>query len=357
MQVFYLSILKPYLKKIIFAFFATSLLISLTGCEQASKPSSFKQNIFVFGTIVNIDIRFATVNPNNELQANQAINEIEQTFHQLHKQWHAWDKDGNLYQINQAIAKQQSIVVDDETKQFIQKSQLLSKQSNGYFDPGIGQLIRLWSFHSKDWQGPPPSQQQLSSWLTNPASILDIQFNGNKLSSSNPAVSLDFGANAKGLALNKAINILKKHNIKHAIVNIGGDMQTLGLKPLADSKFSRWKIGIQSPFQADKIIAVANLPANISIVTSGTYQRYFNWQGKRYSHLINPKTAQPADSFSSVTVLHQDAIIADSAATAILIAGQKNWQAIAQQMGISEIMIIQQDGTIIKQSNFISLLE
>ncbi len=325
-------------------------------------PQVIQQTLYVFGTVVNINIHFpattsAKQQATNQQQATQAIQQIDTTFQAFHRQWHAWEPLGKLFQINQAIAHQQPIQVDNETKAFIQYAQKMCRQSNGFFDPGIGKLIALWSFHSEDWHGPPPTQKILNNWLRHPASILDIHFQGNQLSSSNPQVQLDFGGSAKGLALDKAIQILKDHHIQHAVVNIGGDMRVLGNKPADNNQQSiAWRIGIQSPKHADEVIAIAQLPHDMSIVTSGTYQRFFTWQGKQYSHLINPKTARPANTFSSVTVLNSNATLADSAATALLIAGPTHWKAVAKQLGITDFMLIEQSGKITLQSQFITLI-
>jgi len=326
------------------ALFLSLLIVATTACD-TRKQYEHKQTFFVFGTSVNIQIQGIS-----EKKALLAIQTIEQDFHQLNKEWHAWDKGGIVSQINKAIANNENIIVNDEVKRFIQTSQQLAKQSNYLFDPAIGKLIALWSFHSEDWQGPPPTKKQLEKWRKDRPSIKNISFVGNSLSSTNNQVQLDFGANAKGLALKKAIKHLKNVGIKNAIVNIGGDMSAIGQNITENGTKKPWQIGIQSPTNPNKIIAIAKLPSNLSIVTSGTYQRYFEWQGKRYSHLINPNTAKPADSLASVTVIHADPTLADAAATAILIAGKNNSEKIAKQMGITELLIINQQGKMINTS-------
>lgn len=326
------------------------LIISFLTLSSCSKPQpdNHQQTFYAFGTFVTVQIQGV-----NAATANLAIQTIEQDFHYLHKKWHAWDKGGIVSQINYAIANNKSITVTDEVKSFIQTSQLLAKQSNYIFDPAIGKLIALWSFHSADWQGPPPAKILQKKWLKNRPSIKHISFNNNQLISSNNQVQLDFGANAKGLALERAISYLKSVNIANAIVNIGGDMSVIG-KNIAGKNIKPWQIGVQDPSNPQQIIAKAKIPSDFSIVTSGTYQRYFEWQGQRYSHLIDPNTAQPANTFASVSVIHQNPITADAAATAILIAGEQKWQQIATQMGITEVLIIDQQGKIINTSDKIT---
>jgi thiamine biosynthesis lipoprotein len=152
-------------------------------------------------------------------------------------------------------------------------------------------------------------------------------------------VQLDFGGNAKGLAIEMALTTLKQSGIQNAIVSIGGDMKAIGSKNGVP-----WKVGIQNPHNPNQVLATLSLQESESVVTSGIYQRYFEWQGQRFSHVLNPKTGYPAHSFSSVTVLHPNAITADAAATALLIAGPKQWKNIAKSMGIQYVFAIDEHG-------------
>ncbi|MEA1989953.1 MAG: FAD:protein FMN transferase [Pseudomonadota bacterium] len=314
-----------------------TLLFSLTACQNQSYQPT-KTTLFVFGTMVDIAV-YGT-----EPQiAEQAISQVEQTFLTMHHEWHAWEKGGIVSKINQAIASQQSLEVPKSVKNFILKSQELSKQSQGLFDPGIGSLVALWGFHSEEWKGSPPSDQQIKHWLENKPSITDIIFKKNQLSSQNPHVQMDFGGNAKGLAIDIALASLKKSGIKNALVSIGGDMKVIGSK-----NNQAWSIGIQNPKNLNKASAQIALQDNESIVTSGNYQRYFEWQGKRYSHILNPNTGYPANSFSSVTVIHNDATTADAAATALLIAGPERWEEVANSMGITQAFLIDAEGKILQ---------
>ena len=309
-------------------------LALVAGC---SEPTSTQQTFYAFGTEIQIRIDGAS-----KQDAQAAIQEIEQQFHRFHNQWHAWQPTGQVFQINQAIAKGKGIEVPQDVKAFIQTTQRLSAQTDYLFDPAIGKLIAMWGFHREDWQGPPPSEQQRQTWLENRPSIADLYFEGNTLYSKNPNVQLDFGGNAKGMALNIAMHTLRKHQIEHALVNIGGDLQALGEK----SNHQAWSIGIQNPENPNKALAKIDVHNGDSVFTSGTYQRFYEWQGQTFSHIINPNTAWPADSFASVTVVHRDPIVADTAATALLIAGPQGWQKIAAQMGLDKILMVQRDGKI-----------
>ena len=146
------------------------------------------------------------------------------------------------------------------------------------------------------------------------------------------------------MALDIAINTLKQAGIQNAVVNIGGDMRVLGSK-----NGHPWRIGIQDPQQPNgQPIGYIELQGDESIVTSGTYQRYYRWHDQQYSHLLNPKTGYPIDHegrhFISVTVIHPDATTADAAATALIVAGPQHWQTVAQKMHITQALLIDNQG-------------
>lgn len=306
----------------------------LSACQHQQLET--KAELLVFGTLVQI-----TTYTETAPQAKQAIQKVEQRFQAFHHEWHAWEKGGIVSKMNQAIADQQPIRVADSVKAFIIKSQKLAKQSDYLFDPGIGQLIEMWGFHSEHWQGPPPSEAQIQNWLNQRPSIADLYFEGNTLHSRNERVRLDFGGNAKGLALEIAMQELRQAGIQNAVVNIGGDMRVIGRK-----NQQAWSIGIQNPQQPSQALAMLKLAGDESVVTSGTYQRYFEWQGQRFSHILNPNTGRPADHLVSVTVIHKDATTADAAATALLIAGPEHWRETASKMGIKQALVIDQQGNI-----------
>ncbi len=337
----------PSLQALLLWLLSLSFLLMLSSCSsQNSSPT--KATIVVFGTLVDLTLYHPDVK-----QAETAIQQVEAEFRVFHKEWHAWEQGGIIGKINQAIANSESIDVPLSVKEFIIKSQDLSSASQQLFDPGIGKLIGLWGFHKEAWSGPPPSTEVIQEWLEQRPSILDIHFEGLSLHSKNDQVQLDFGGNAKGLAIDMALDIISKAGIQSAIVSIGGDMKTLGLK-----NDQAWSVGIQNPKNPSKVKVAIQLNAGESIVTSGTYQRYFEWQGQHYSHIINPNTGYPASGyltqssrtsgFTSVTVLHTDATTADAAATALLIAGPDSWLEIVESMGLTYVFCIDYQGEILQ---------
>jgi len=156
------------------SFLIASLLLFLLSCSSLTacnnqNLSPTKASLLVFGTFVEI-----VIYDENTETAEKAISQVEQTFHHMHKEWHAWEQGGIVSKINQAISAKKTMTVPESVKSFIKTSQDLTQQSQGLFDPGIGNLIALWGFHAEEWQGPPPNKEQIEHWLKSRPSILDI---------------------------------------------------------------------------------------------------------------------------------------------------------------------------------------
>jgi thiamine biosynthesis lipoprotein len=298
-------------------------------------PQAFQETIAVFGTLVKL-----TVYAHQPEQASRAFAAVNARFQQIHHEWHAWEKGGLVSKINQAIAQGESIELSDEVAQFIQRNQQLCRQTNGLFDPGIGKLIKLWGFQQNSYEhNRTPSAESLAEVLAYKASILDLHWQGNRLSSHNDKVALDFGASGKAYALNAATQTLTEQGISQATIMIGGDLQVLGEKPDGP-----WRIGIKDPLNPNRAKASLSLHSGEAACSSGTYERFYTDQGKKVSHIIHPHSGQPVTHLLHSTAIHTDALIAEVAALAQLIAGNNGWHTIAQNLELQYSYLIDNDG-------------
>ncbi|NOQ93350.1 MAG: FAD:protein FMN transferase [Methylophaga sp.] len=309
------------------------IALLLVGCE--SEPQTRQGKFYAFGT--EIDVSLYDV---NEDVANNTITILEEAFSNINNSWHAW-QPSTLTTINAAISEGKAIAVEEDTAQLINLAKTLARDSQHLFNPAAGKLFELWGFHQDNWfeSHPPPSESDINNWLTQRPTMDDIHITNGELTSSNSFVKLGFGAFAKGFAVDTAIKALKQHGINNAIVNIGGDLRAIG------SHGQRpWIIGIRHPRQSGMLASIA-LKGDESVFTSGDYERFFQYDGKRYPHIIDPRTGYPAAQATSVTVLHANASIADAAATALFVAGD-DWPTIAAAMQIDRVMLVRPDGQI-----------
>ena len=309
----------------------------LGGCERPAKQ--FNYSIFTFGTLVDI-----TLYDVDKKLADAAFEQLQNNFDDYHQHWSPWT-DGDLEQLNRQLAEAKTgvvtpITVPSHLVPIIKTSILLSEKSDNHFNPAIGQLINLWQFHKyqeKDIR--PPEDGLIKSLVERDPKMSDLYFNQqDQLINTNPAVSLNFGAFAKGYAIALQIEQLKKLGIHNAVINAGGDLSVIG-----KHGDRAWNIGIRHP-RSDQILASVELQDNESVFTSGDYERVYRYQGQRYHHILDPGTGYPTTDAQSVTVLHTDAGLADAAATAIFVAGSKRWRSIAKNMGIRHVMLIDANG-------------
>lgn len=320
-------------RRTLFRFALASTLSPLLACSRP--PQAFQETIAVFGTLVKL-----TVYAQQPEQATRAFSAVNQRFQQIHHEWHAWEKGGLVSKINRAISQGETIEVSEEVAQFIQRNQQLCQQTNGLFDPGIGKLIKLWGFQQNSYElNRVPSAESLAEVLAYKASILNLNWQGNRLSSNNPHVALDFGASGKAYALNAATQTLTEQGINQATIMIGGDLQVLGEKPNG-----AWRIGIKDPLDPNQAKASLTLISGEAACSSGTYERFYTDQGKKVSHIIHPHTGQPVTHLLHSTAIHSDALIAEVAALAQLIAGADHWRSIAHNLGVEYSYLIDNDG-------------
>jgi thiamine biosynthesis lipoprotein len=311
----------------------TALFI-ITACGER-KPPVHHEQMFTFGTLVDISIY-----GEEEAKAHQAIDELAIMFNQMHRDWHAWDP-GPLVELNQGMMTMEPQAVPAPVLPLLLRAQELSSKTGGLFNPAIGRLVRLWGFsgHEKP-AAPPPPKEEIQQFTDQAPSMDDLIITDDTVRSNNPALWLDFGAVAKGYAVDQAIEHLRSMGIENAIVNAGGDLRVTGRHGNRP-----WRVGIRHPRGSDILASVA-VASGESIFTSGDYERYYDYEGKRFHHILDPRTGYPAQGVTSVTIIHDDAAAADAAATALFIAGIDSWQEIAKELNLNFVMLIDDKGTV-----------
>tara|TARA_B100000767_G_scaffold84425_1_gene81213 strand:+ start:99 stop:1151 length:1053 start_codon:yes stop_codon:yes gene_type:complete len=300
----------------------------------------FQKKDYVFGTIVDIKI----YGESKELASN-ASKEILLNFNKLHQMLHPW-REGLVFEINEAIQNKIPFVIENqEVISLIQRGQEYENQTKGYFNPAIGKLVRLWGFHSEVPRKVMPDDKAILRLVEAKPSMGNIKIINNKLSSSNKFVQVDMGGYAKGYALDQAKNILEQYKINNALINIGGNILALGMQGNKE-----WVVGIQDP-RNPNLMASLPLKPGWSIGTSGDYQKYFNVNKKRYSHIINPHTGYPVSNTKSVTVLippgDNSGEKSDVYSNPIFIEEISKKIEIANDLGVSHYLIVLETNEIL----------
>ena len=307
-------------------------LILLAACQRDEEQSA---ELFVFGTIIEIKLWGASPE-----EASNAFSELQQMFQGMHRDWHAWEP-GRLTNINKAFSQGRSATADKDIVEMVQRSQQIEASTGGRFNPAIGALIRLWGFHTSDYPitGPPPSQLQISEILDQNPSSTDIHIDGLEMYSDKPVVQLDFGGIAKGYAVDLTITRLRDLGINNAIVNAGGDLRAIG------SHGDRpWRVAIRKPGGGS--IGSIQVRGDEAIFTSGNYERFRQDQAERYPHILDPNTGWPTQDIASVTVITDEGLLADAAATALIVAGLEHWPEVARALDLNQVAVVDESGTV-----------
>lgn len=213
-----------------------------------------------------------------------------------------------------ALNKSKTGKLSDDTAYLLERSQEINRDTNGAFDITIYPVMRAWGFTGEGFRVPP--DQELSM-LTDAVDMTQLQYENGVLTIPQD-MEIDFGGIAKGYTSERVADIMKRYGIRSAKLNLGGNVQTIGAKP----DKSAWKIAIKSPDESEAYIGIVSVEDK-AVVTSGGYERYFDQDGVRYHHIIDPKTGKPADNgLVSVTIISGDGTYADGMSTALFVLGK-----------------------------------
>jgi len=302
--------------------FLTIIVFNIESCA----PKQVREERFLMGTMVEI-----VAYGRNQEKVKKAVQDGFKEIERLEKKLTRYRADSVIGQINQNADKK-PVKIDDEVFYLIEKSIEICKLSQGAFDITVLPLILLWNF---DGENPHPPEAQTVKEKLNLVGcdkiVLDKE--NQTVFFTESGVMIDLGGIAKGYGAEKVAEILKKSEAEMGIVNLGGDLRVFGGggKGIA--------IGIQDPRDRSGVVAKIYL-RDSAVATSGDYERFFIYQGVRYSHIIDPRTGFPASSQGSVSVLYSDGMEADAWATALFVLGaERGMEVLKKLKGLEAVFI------------------
>ncbi len=314
---------------------ALMLLLALAGCAR-EKPV-YQEQGYVFGTLVEV-----TVYGEEDARARQAVAAVMHEFQRLQGMLHAW-KPSELSDLNAAIAQGKGKEVSPELEAILVDAMQLSAQSGGLFNPSIGGLIRAWGFQADEFKAVLPEPGKIAALTRANPQMDDLVLEGHVVSSRNAAVQIDLGGYAKGYALDRAAAILRRMGVHDALINIGGNVLAMGAH--GDRP---WRVGIQHPRKPGPL-ATLDLADGEAIGSSGDYQRFFEVAGRRYCHLIDPRTGQPVQGVQAVTIIthgHWAGVLSDADSKPLFISGVQGWRQAARTMQVDEALLVDGAGKV-----------
>lgn len=281
----------------------------------------------------------------DSLTAEQNINEVIAEITRIENLISDWKPDSQVSQVNQN-AGIKPIKVDREVFELAQRALKLSEITNGGFDVSFAAMDRIWKFDG--------SMTEMPSAEAIKKSVEKVGYKNIILDSVQSTIFLKlkgmkigFGALGEGYATDKCRTMMMAKGIEAGIVNGSGDMSTWGKQPNGQP----WKIGITNPFKPEKLLAVVPLNQG-AVTTSGSYEKFVIFNGKRYSHIINPATGYPATGLCSVTVFGPNAETANGLSTSMMVLGQTKGLLLLQKFPDYSCVMITDNGKVIKSKNF-----
>jgi len=312
-------------------FFDMILVVACAGVPSATTPVVLKRAQMHMGTLVTITV----VAPDRDV-GNRAMQAGFYEIKRLEGLFSTWKPESELSHVN-VEAGHQPVQVSRETLELVLRSLELSQLTQGGFNIALGPAIEAWSVTERQDIPDDEALQQLKSLVD----WADIQVNqeARTIYLSHRGMRIDVGGIGKGYAADRAVEEMKRVGAKGGVVALSGDIKTFGVLPESNG----FPVGIRHPRREETLIGVIDLKDE-AISTAGDYERFFEREGVRYHHILDPQTLRPARTCRSVTVIAKDGIVADGLDTGIFVLGPERGMDLVERLPNVEVIIIDDQG-------------
>ncbi|WP_261925034.1 FAD:protein FMN transferase [Shewanella sp. NFH-SH190041] len=308
------------------------LAFFVSGCSAPVEQISLTGN--TMGTTYHIKVV-----PNDKLPDPALLQaEIDMALEKVNDQMSTYRPNSELSRFNQ-LALAQSVTVSPDTVKVINEGLKLHKITDGALDITLGPLVNMWGFGPDARPTHIPSQAEIAA-VKAKTGVDGIRVVGNRLEKLKPNLYVDLSSIAKGFGVDKVAHILDKYGVKGYLVEIGGEVSVKGTK--ADGE--PWRIAVEQPTMDERAVQQIIEPGTMAMATSGDYRNYYEEDGQRFSHIIDPRTGYPVQhKLASVTVMNKSCMVADGYATAMMVLGTQASLALAEKEHLA-IMLIEKQG-------------
>ena len=302
-----------------------SALLFLTGCSAESSPEPVQGTFFAMDTVMDFTI----------YGESGLIDQSESLIASLESLVSVTDADSELYAINQTG----SGTLTGKASSLMEQALEICRRTDGALDLSIYPIVRAWGFTTGSYQVPDEAEIQALLPLVD---YRKIQYDAATGTVTLPeGMEIDLGSVAKGYAGQLAAQMLRNSGVESALLNLGGNVQTVGAKPDG----SPWQIGIKDPQGEDAMMVLS--VEDQAVVTSGGYERYFEQDGQTYWHIMDPSTGHPADSgLISVTIVGDEGVVCDGLSTALFVMGLEKAADLWAQSGDFEAVFVTASGEV-----------
>ncbi len=306
------------------------LVVLLFACDNNSSQDAMYLHGSTMGTTYNVTV----IAPPPGVAQSQLQQSIDQSLKSINQQMSTYIADSDIMRFNQSSINQTQ-KISPEFFDVLRLSQEVAQKTDGYFDITIGPLVELWGFGKNPKQQVPSAEAIAEAKTRVGWQYLILNEERQTIEKQRP-LWLDVSAVAKGFAVDKLSELLDDKGISHYLVEIGGEMRVKGRNRQQDL----WRIGIETPSLLNKQAKQLVTLTNKAIATSGDYRNFFEENGQRFSHTINPETGRPVKhNIASVSVIADTAAEADALATALNVLGEKAALALSSELQLAVYFI------------------
>lgn len=291
------------------------------------------------GTIMSVQVWLQP--SQTPAQAQAALDRVEAQLRDYTTRWSAWG-EGELGALNRRLVAGEAVTIPEPLQPLFALAAARYRLSGGRFDVRVGRLVELWGFDDEaHYRSEPPGRAQIAEAV---AALAAAPALDETATAYGPAsgVRFDFGAIAKGDAVDLIVQSLNAAGFVDVIVNAGGNLRAVGMRGERP-----WRIGIRHPRpdEQHRLLATLDIEHDEAVVTSGDYERHFESGGRRYHHVLDPASGWPATGMRSVTVVTHKTVMADGATTALFVAG-RDWPAVAGRLGLDRVLVVDAEGHV-----------
>ncbi len=316
-----------------------ALLFCLTFAPKLWAQAVFQQSFSKMGSTFDL-----TIVADNSAEAKLLIASAIAEIDRIERLISSWNNTSETALVNQ-MAGQKAVKVSKELFDLVVRAKAIARLTNGAFDPTYASVDKIWQFNGESIL--PPKAEVISSSVAK-IGYDKIATNQDEYSLYLPlkGMKIGFGAIGKGYAADRVKTLLQQKGVRAGIVNASGDMSAWGKQP--DGK--AWQVGLVNPKNKQKVFAWFPI-MNQAVVTSGDYEKYVIMEGKRYGHIINPKTGYPSQGVISCTVFAPKAELADALSTALFVMGVEVGLDFINQLKQVEAIMIDDNGKVFTSKN------
>lgn len=311
----------------------------LAGCDRSGSDPVVTLRGTTMGTSYTIRLSNSSdaVSPPD---AESLKRQVDALLDRIEDSMSTWRADSELSRFNR-FRSDEWFAVSAELVAVVREAQRIAQETNGAFDVTVGPLVDLWHFGPDRGPPQPPSDDAIEAvrrrvgwqalkWREDPPA----------LRKQKPELEVDLSAIAKGYAVDRVAQLLEEAGIEAFLVEIGGEVRTRGRRPDG----TPWRVGIERPDPSRRQVQLVLPLENRAMATSGNYRNFFEYQGRKFGHTIDPRTGRPVEhALASVTVLASQCMTADAWATALMVLGPQEGYNLAEERGLAVLMLVREE--------------